>query len=35
MKIGGGLPAAPWVASLVTIIGILMTVLGYLQRKKS
>ncbi|MEH7306468.1 MFS transporter [Neobacillus drentensis] len=35
MKIGGGLPAVPWVASLVTIVGILLTILGARQQKKA
>ncbi len=32
--IGGGLPAVPWVASLVTVIGILFTLWGAHQQKQ-
>lgn len=32
--IGGGLPAVPWVASLVTVIGILFTLWGSHQQKQ-
>lgn len=32
--IGGGLPAVPWVASLVTVIGLLFTWWGARQQKQ-
>ena len=35
MNIGGGLSAVPWVASLVTVIGLLFTIWGSKQEKKS
>ncbi|MCU7679341.1 hypothetical protein COM04_28380 [Bacillus wiedmannii] len=35
LKIGGGLPAVPLVASLVTVVGILFTLWGAQQQKRN
>ncbi|MEH7417628.1 MFS transporter [Neobacillus drentensis] len=34
LRIGGGLPAVPWVASLVTIVGFLLTLWGAHKQKR-
>lgn len=34
LGIGGGLPAVPWVASLVTVVGILLTLWGAHKQKR-